>query len=74
MNFNKKRLKELKEEYNTNEVSTGYILDCPFVEMMQQLQKMYEDDTEFLEIKIKKEPNSNQYKASFVFDEWLSRF
>lgn len=41
--------------------------------MIKQLEGKY-DDTDFLEIKIQKVPNSSQYIGTFFYYDYLSRF
>lgn len=73
MEMKDKKIEELNKKYNTSEVCRGVPLKGTFVEMIKQLEEKY-DDTDFLEIEIKKVPNSSQYIGTFFFDDYLSRF
>ena len=52
---------------------SGVGLKAPFLVLMQQLKENYED-IDFLEIEIKKQPNSMQYTVEFFYDDSFSRF
>lgn len=58
MELKHKKIEELNKKYNTSEVCRGVPLKGTFVEMIKQLEEKY-DDTDFLEIEIKKVPNSS---------------
>ena len=58
MEMKDKKIEELNKKYNTSEVCRGVPLKGTFVEMIKQLEEKY-DDTDFLEIEIKKVPNSS---------------
>lgn len=73
MEMKDKKIEELNKKYNTSEVCRGVPLKGTFVEMIKQLEEKY-DDTDFLEIEIKKVPNSSQYIGTFFYDDYLSRF
>lgn len=73
MEMKDKKIEELNKKYNTSEVCRGVPLKGTFVEMIKQLEEKY-DDTDFLEIEIKKVPNSSQYTVEFFYDDSFSRF
>lgn len=73
MEMKDKKIEELNKKYNTSEACRGVALKGTFDEMIKQLEEKY-DDTDFLEIKIKKVPNSSQYIGTFFYDDYLSRF
>lgn len=73
MEMKDKKIEELNKKYNTDGVYSGIVLKAPFVELMQQLKENYED-IDFLEIEIKKIPNSQQYTGVFFYDDSFSRF
>lgn len=73
MEMKDKKIEELNKKYNTSEACRGVPLKGTFDEMIKQLEEKY-DDTDFLEIKIKKVPNSSQYIGTFFYDDYLSRF
>ena len=73
MELKHKKIEELNKKYNTSEVCRGIPLKGTFVEMIKQLEEKY-DDTDFLEIEIKKVPNSSQYTVEFFYDDSFSRF
>ena len=73
MEMKDKKIEELNKKYNTDGVCSGIALKAPFVVLMKQLKENYED-IDFLEIKIKKQPNTMQYTAEFFYDDSFSRF
>lgn len=73
MELKHKKIEELNKKYNTSEACRGVALKGTFDEMIKQLGEKY-DDTDFLEIKIKKVPNSSQYIGTFFYDDYFSRF
>lgn len=73
MELKHKKIEELNKKYNTSEACRGGALKGTFDEMIKQLGEKY-DDTDFLEIKIKKVPNSSQYIGTFFYDDYFSRF
>lgn len=73
MELKHKKIEELNKKYNTSDVSIGVGLKGTFDEMIKQLEGKY-DDTDFLEIEIKKQPNSMQYTVEFFYDDSFSRF
>ena len=73
MELKHKKIEELNKKYNTSEACRGVALKGTFDEMIKQLEEKY-DDTDFLEIEIKKVPNSSQYIGRFFYDDYLSRF
>ena len=73
MELKHKIIEELNKKYNTSDVSIGVGLKGTFDEMIKQLEGKY-DDTDFLEIKIQKVPNSSQYIGTFFYYDYLSRF
>lgn len=73
MELKHKKIEELNKKYNTSEACRGVALKGTFDEMIKQLEEKY-DDTDFLEIKIKKVPNSMQYTVEFFYDDSFSRF
>lgn len=73
MELKHKKIEELNKKYNTSEACRGVALKGTFDEMIKQLEEKY-DDTDFLEIKIKKVPNSSQYIGTFFYDDSFSRF
>ena len=73
MELKHKKIEELNKKYNTSEACRGVALKGTFVEMIKQLEEKY-DDTDFLEIEIKKVPNSSQYIGTFFYDDSFSRF
>ena len=73
MELKHKKIEELNKKYNTSEACRGVALKGTFDEMIKQLEEKY-DDTDFLEITIKKVPNSSQYIGTFFYDDSFSRF
>ena len=73
MELKHKKIEELNKKYNTSEACRGVALKGTFDEMIKQLEEKY-DDTDFLEITIKKVPNSSQYIGTFFYDDYLSLF
>ena len=73
MEMKDKKIEELNKKYKTDGVCSGVGLKGPFLVLMQQLKENYED-IDFLEIEIKKLPNSMQYTVEFFYDDSFSRF
>ncbi|WP_278577873.1 hypothetical protein [Granulicatella adiacens] len=73
MELKNKKINELNKKYNTSGVCSGVALKGTFAEMIKQLEGKYAD-TDFLEIEIKKVPNSSQYIGAFFYDDSFSRF
>ena len=73
MELKHKKIEELNKKYNTSEACRGVALKGTFDEMIKQLEEKH-DDTDFLEIKIKKVSNSMRYTVEFFYDDSFSRF